>query len=72
LNNIVEIKPVEIGENYRFDHDQMLEAAKGLGFSRLVIIADYEKSDGIYLAGSANAGETFILMELAKREILDD
>lgn len=66
---IVELHPETVGEGYRFDPDKILEAAKGEKFETLVIIGSYE--DGtLYVSGSANAGETMILMEMAKRHIV--
>lgn len=68
MTNVVKFQPVEAGENYRLDPDEILEKAKGQDFSRLLIIAEHE--DGRpYVAGSANAGECLILMEIAKRVI---
>jgi hypothetical protein len=68
-DNVVKFKPVEIGENYRFDPDEILEAAKGRPFGRLVIIGDLPDGE-IYVAGTANAGESMVLMERAKLQII--
>ena len=68
-DNVVKFNPVVVGEGYRFDPDQILEAAKGANFASLCIIAEYEDGE-IYVAGSANAGECLILMERAKRQII--
>ncbi len=58
-----------MGEGFRFDCDELLEAAKGKGFTRLAILGELE--DGTpYIAGNANAGETLVLMERAKRTIV--
>lgn len=66
---IVKFDPVLVGEAYRFDPDELLEAAKGQGFTNLAIIG--ELPDGnIWLSGMANAGETFILIERAKMKII--
>lgn len=66
---ILELVPEYVGENHRFDPDVILEEAKGNGFVRLAVLA--ERPDGtIWVSGSANAGETLILMELAKRRIV--
>lgn len=60
---------VEVGEGFRFDPDELLEAAKGGGFTTLAILG--QKEDGsIFVSGSANAGETVILIELAKHKII--
>lgn len=60
---------VEVGEGFRFDPDELLEAAKGQGFTKLAILA--QNPDGtLWVSGTANAGETLILMELAKHQIV--
>ena len=73
---VVAFKPQIVGEGFRFDPDKILEAAKGQGFDRLVIIADFADKGGIWLSGSANAGESLMLIEAAKlslvRPMLDD
>ncbi len=67
--NVLKFEPVLVGEGFRFDTDEILEAAKGQRFSRLAILGELE--DGkMYVAGSANAGETMVLMEKAKRVIV--
>ncbi|MFZ5784037.1 MAG: phosphoribosylformylglycinamidine synthase [Pseudomonadota bacterium] len=66
---VTKLELVEVGEGFRFDADDLLEAAKGQGFSRLAIIG--ERPDGdLWVSGSANAGETIILIELAKHRII--
>ncbi len=65
MAEVVKLRPVEVGENYRFDPDAILEAAKGQGFTTLAIIGQLEDGS-IWISGSANAGETLILMEKAK------
>ncbi len=67
---VVPLRVVEVGEGYRFDPDQLLEAAKGHKFSRLVIIADYEDEPGLWISGSANAGESMMLIEAAKMTLI--
>lgn len=62
--------PEVVGENYRFDADAILEAAKGQGFFKVAIIADFEDKPGIWISGSANAGETMMLMEAAKLSLV--
>lgn len=69
MSNVVKLEPVEVGEGYRFDPDEILEAAKGQGFATLAILGQFE--DGTFwVSGSANAGETLILMERAKHQIV--
>ncbi len=69
MTNVVELKLVEIGEGVRLDADKILEAAKGKKFSRLAILGELEDGE-MYVAGTANAGETMVLMEMAKRIIV--
>ena len=67
--DVIKFKPVLIGDGVRYDPDEILDAAKGQGFTRLAIIG--ELPDGtIWVSGNANAGETLILMEMAKRQIV--
>jgi len=70
MTNVVKFDPVIVGENFRFDGDEILEAAKGRQWSRLMIIGEIEGEDDLYIAGNANAGETLILMEMAKRDLI--
>ena len=66
---MTKLELVEVGENFRFDPDFLLEAAKGQGFERLAILG--QKPGGeLWVSGSANAGETLILLELAKHQII--
>lgn len=69
-DNVFKLKLVTVGEAFRFDPDAILEAAKGQGFERIVIIADAKDGDDIWISGSANAGESLILMELAKLQLI--
>lgn len=66
---VTKLELVEVGEGFRFDPDELLEAAKGQNFARLAILA--EREDGtLWVSGTANAGETIILIELAKHQII--
>ena len=68
-DNVTKFEPVLVGEGYRFDPDEILEAAKGQKFEKVAILA--ENPDGtIWVSGSANAGETMVLMERAKHHIV--
>lgn len=69
MAEIIHLTPETVGEGYRFDADKILEDAKGQEFETLMIIGSY--ADGtIYVAGTANAGETLVLMEMAKHQIV--
>lgn len=66
---VLKFEPELVGEGFRFDPDKILEEAKGQGFTMVSIIA--EREDGtIFVSGSANAGETLILMKRAERQIV--
>ena len=68
-DNVVKLELTEVGEGFRFDPDALLDAAKGQGFTRLAILG--ENPDGtLWVSGTANAGETVILIELAKHQII--
>lgn len=71
MAEVVPFKPVEVGENYRFDPNELLETAKDQGFTTLAIIGQLEDGS-IWISGSANAGETLILIEKAKRTIIGE
>ena len=66
---VVKLELVTVGENFRFDPDALLEAAKGRDIETLVIIGQLPDGE-LWISGSANAGETIILMEMAKAEII--
>lgn len=68
-DNVRKLELVEVGENFRFDADRLLDAAKGRNFSMMAILGQNEDGS-IYVVGTANAGETLILMELAKHKIV--
>lgn len=69
MAEVVKFNPVLVGEGFRFDADQILDAAKGQGFAILAVIGELE--DGtLWVSGSSNGGETLVLMEKAKRQIV--
>lgn len=59
----------EVGSGYRFDPDQILEGAKGADFANVLVIGEYQDGS-LYIAGASNAGETLILMERAKHQLI--
>lgn len=69
MSNVLKFEPVTVGESFRFDPDEILEKAKGQGFTNLAIIADLPDGE-LWFSGSANAGETLILIERAKLQII--
>lgn len=68
MSEVVKFQPVEVGEGFRFEPDAILEAAKGQGFTTVAVLGQLEDGS-FWVSGSANAGETLILMERAKRQI---
>ena len=68
MSEVVKLQRVEVGEGFRFDADAILEAAKGKGFITMAVLGQLEDGS-FWVSGSANAGETLILMERAKRQI---
>lgn len=68
-DNVAKLQLVEVGEGFRFHPDDLLEAAKGKGFTKLLIAGQLLDGE-IWLSGTANAGETLILLEMAKHETI--
>jgi hypothetical protein len=59
----------EIGDNYRFDPDELLENAKDGGFTNLLILG--QCADGtLYVSGVSNVGMALVMMELAKHQLI--
>lgn len=69
MAEIHKFQPIEIGDAYRFDPDEILEQAKGKSFSELVIIGTLPDGEH-WTSGNCNAGEALILMERAKIKIV--
>lgn len=69
MGDVKKLELVEVGENFRFDPDALLEAAKGHGFTNLVILGELPDGE-IWVSGMSNAGETLVLVERAKRIIV--
>lgn len=67
---VLKFDPVIVGEGYRFDPDEILEAAKGKDFTTLAVIGQLPDGE-MWISGNANAGETFILMERAKLSLIE-
>lgn len=70
-DNVTKLELVEVGEDFRFEPDAVLDAAKGNNFDRMVVIGQYDDGE-IYIAGTANAGESLILLERAKLQIIGE
>lgn len=69
MTNVERIYPAVVGEGYRFDADEVLEAAKGHEFSALMVIGELE-GGSFYIAGNCNAGEGVILMRRVEMKLI--
>ena len=69
MSNVVKLEPVEVGESFRFDPDQVLDDAKGQAFTSLAILGTTDDGE-IWITGNANAGEILVMMEMAKRKLV--
>lgn len=67
---VIKLVPNEVGEHYRVEADEVLEHAKGRKWSRLIVIGELDDEDDLYVAGTANAGESLTLIEQAKLMII--
>lgn len=68
--DVIRLVPNEVGEEYRRAADDVLKGAMKKRFTNLVIIGEVEGEDDLYIAGMANAGESIIMMELAKMDLI--
>ena len=73
-DNVVPLMLVEAGEHFKCNSDEMLDAAKGMKYKRLVIFGEYEEEtdegDSYYLASNCSIGEALILFEKFKRFVI--
>ena len=67
-SNVINLKLIECGEDVRLDASPILEGAANEHFERMAVIGRTEDGD-LYIAGTANAGETMILLEQARHFI---
>lgn len=68
MTTILKFTPVEMSSDMRLDSADILETAKSYDFERMAVIG--RTTDGeLYVAGTANAGETMILLEWVKNFI---
>ena len=63
------LKLATVGSGFRFEPDKLLEEAKGQGFTNLVILGELPDGE-TWVSGMANAGETLVMMERARRIIV--
>lgn len=69
MPDVKKLELVVVGENFRFDPDALLEAAKGQDFTNLVILGRMPDGE-VWVSGMANVGDALVLMEHAKRIIV--
>ncbi|RWK39245.1 hypothetical protein [Mesorhizobium sp.] len=69
MSNVVRLEPVEVGPGYRFDPDELLEAAKGHEFATLVIIGELPNGE-TWVSGSASVGEALVMIERGKHQLV--
>lgn len=66
---VIRLVPNGVGEGYRFEADEILEKAKGKGFTLVAVLG--KLPDGtVWVSASGNLGETMVLMEMAKHTVL--
>lgn len=68
-DNVHKLQLVEVGEGFRFEADEILEAAKGQGLVNVVIVGELPDGE-LWVSGASNAGLVMILMERAKLQII--
>jgi hypothetical protein len=68
-DNIVPLELVEVGENFKFEADKILEAAKGN--LETVFIVGQALDGSLWVSSSVNAGVSLILMEKARHQICE-
>jgi hypothetical protein len=69
-DNVVKLELVEVGEAFKFEADQILEAALG-ELDTVLIIGTKADGSGMWVSASVNAGVSMILMEKAKHQICE-
>ncbi len=69
-DNVIKLVPNEVGENFKFDSDVILEEAKNKAFTSVVVIGELPEPDEdgatLWVSSAVNAGEALILLERAK------
>jgi hypothetical protein len=69
MPEVLKFEPKLVGEGYRFDAEEILEQAKGRGFTNVLVIGELEDGE-FWISSAANAGEALVLMEKAKHKIV--
>jgi hypothetical protein len=69
VDKVVKLELVEVGDGMRLDAITVLDAAKNERFERMLVIGRTEDGE-LYIAATANAGESLVLLEHAKHQII--
>ena len=69
ITNVVKLVVHEVGDHYRVEAKTVLGRALDYEFERMVVLGRLENGD-LYVAGTANAGESLILIEQARHLIV--
>lgn len=68
-DDVEKFKPRTVGDGYRFDPDEILEAAKGQNLETLVIIGQ-QPNGGLWVSSDVNAGTALVLIHRAINQIV--
>lgn len=68
-DNVTKFEPVVVGDGYRFDADEILEAAKGHSMETLVIIGQLPNGE-LWVSSDVYAGTALVLIHRAINQIV--
>lgn len=69
MGTVHKLELVTVGEDFRFDPNAILDAAKGQGLLNVVIVGELPDGD-LWVSSASGAGVAMILMERAKLQII--
>lgn len=69
MGTVHKLELVEVGEDFRFDPDVILDAAKGQGLLNVAFVGELPDGD-LWVSSASGAGVAMILMERAKLQII--
>jgi hypothetical protein len=67
--NVLPFPQVAIGDGLEIDPAAVLDASQKKAFTRLVVIGEQDDG-GLYVAGTHGAGESLMLVEMAKKILI--
>lgn len=68
MTEVIQLVPDEVGDDYAFKADEILESNKGK-FESLVLIGEDEDGD-LVICSTHNAGVANIMLDLAKQQLI--